>query len=264
MQEEEEDAAPLMADDEFYPEDHVDKIIDDDPISRRNKQFFGCYGQQSFKRFNLHFLEDEVIIFASGNTYQIYNIKTHQKQLFYGQDTDGVGSIAVHPDKNYFAVAEKGNLPNIYIYEYPSLRLYRILRKGTDKVYSHVEFSVTGTKLASVGGNPDYTLTVWDWKAQKVILKCKAFSQEIYRTSFSPFTDDILFTCGSTHIKFWRMAQTFTGLKLQGEIGKFGQLDLSDVTGFAEMPDGKVVSGTDYGTLILWEGNLVKAHLVLE
>jgi len=36
------------------------------------------------------------------------------------------------------------------------------------------------------------------------------------------------------------------------------------VTGFAELPDGKVVSGSDYGTLILWEGNLVKAHLVLD
>lgn len=41
------------------------------------------------------------------------------------------------------------------------------------------------------------------------------------------------------------MAQTFTGLKLQGEIGKFGALDLSDVTGLAELPDGKVVSGTE-------------------
>jgi hypothetical protein len=60
------------------------------------------------------------------------------------------------------------------------------------------------------------------------------------------------------------MAKTFTGLKLQGEIGKFGQLELSDVTGFAELPDGKIVSGTEYGTLVLWEGNLVKAHLVLD
>ena len=59
------------------------------------------------------------------------------------------------------------------------------------------------------------------------------------------------------------MAQTFTGLKLQGEIGKFGALDLSDVTGLAECPDGKVVSGTEQGNLVLWEGNLVKAHLVL-
>lgn len=144
------------------------------------------------------------------------------------------------------------------------MRLYRILRKGTENLYAHIEFSVSGTKLASVGGNPDYTITVWDWVGQRVILKAKAFSQEVFRVSFSPFTDDILFTSGSGHIRFWRMAQTFTGLKLQGEIGKFGQLELSDVTGFAELPDGKIVSGSEYGTLILWEGNLVKAHLVLD
>ena len=93
-------------------------------------------------------------------------------------------------------------------------------------------------------------------------MKAKAFSQEVFKVTFSPFTDDILFTCGSGHIRFWKMAQTFTGLKLQGEIGKFGQLELSDVTGVAELPDGKVLCGSEYGTLILWDGNLVKAHLV--
>ena len=59
------------------------------------------------------------------------------------------------------------------------------------------------------------------------------------------------------------MAQTFTGLKLQGEGAKYGQLEISDVYGFAELPDGKVLSGTEQGTMILWEGVLVKAHLVL-
>jgi WD40 repeat protein len=28
------------------------------------------------------------------------------------------------------------------------------------------------------------------------------------------------------------------------------------------LPDGKVLSGTEQGTLMLWEGNTVKAHLV--
>lgn len=175
-----------------------------------------------------------------------------------------MGSIAVHPSKKYFAIAEKGRMPNIYIYEYPSLKLYRVLRNGTETLYSHVEFSSSGHKLASVGGNPDFTITVWEWINEKVILKAKAFSQEVYKVTFSPFTDDILFTCGSGHIRFWKMAQTFTGLKLQGEIGKFGQLELSDVTGIGELPDGKVLCGTEYGTLILWDGNLVKAHLVLD
>lgn len=36
------------------------------------------------------------------------------------------------------------------------------------------------------------------------------------------------------------------------------------MTGVAELPDGKVVCGSEYGTLILWDGNLVKAHLVLD
>ena len=60
------------------------------------------------------------------------------------------------------------------------------------------------------------------------------------------------------------MAQTFTGLKLQGENAKYGQLELSDASGYQELPDGKIVSGSEYGTIILWEGNLVKAHLVLD
>lgn len=88
-------------------------------------------------------------------------------------------------------------------------------------------------------------LTVWDWKKEQVILNCKAFSQEIYRVSFSPTSDGQLTTSGTGHIRFWKMAKTFTGLKLQGEIGKFGQFPISDVTGYVEFPDGKVLSGTE-------------------
>lgn len=107
-------------------------------------------------------------------------------------------------------------------------------------------------------------LTVWDWKSEKVILRAKAFSQDIFRVAFSPYVEGQLITSGTGHIRFWKMASTFTGLKLQGDIGKFGQLELSDVSGFAELPDGKVLCGTEYGTLLLWEGNLVKAQLVGE
>lgn len=40
--------------------------------------------------------------------------------------------IKVNPSKDYFAVAEKGKRPNILLYEYPSLRVYRILRGKRD------------------------------------------------------------------------------------------------------------------------------------
>lgn len=57
------------------------------------------------------------------------------------------------------------------------------------------------------------------------------------------------------------MADTFTGLKLQGEIGKFGKSELSDIVGYVELPDGKVLSGSESGILLLWDGNIVKCEI---
>lgn len=41
--------------------------------------------------------------------------------------------------------------------------------------------------------------------------------------------------------RFWKMARTFTGLKLQGELGRFGRTEISDIEGYRELPDGKVI-----------------------
>lgn len=54
-----------------------------------------------------------------------------------------------------------------------------------------MDFTVTGEKLASVGQAPDFMLTVWDWKYEKVILHCKAFGQDVakVRTSIPVYAD---------------------------------------------------------------------------
>lgn len=257
-----EEEEVLMADTQYYSDTHVDKDLPDSSIPKKYSRYNGCFGMESYKRFNLQLIEPHVLLYSNGNIYEFYDMKDKTRKIYHGRDTDGIGSIAVHPTRKYFAVAEKGIMPNIYIYDYPDLKLYRICRGGTERAYSHVEFSKRGDKLASVGSAPDYTITVWNWKSQKVILKSKAFSQEVYRVSFSPYTDGVLVSAGMGHIKFWKMANTFTGLKLKGELGKFGKLELSDVTGYSELPDGKVLSGTEYGTMILWEGRNIKAHLV--
>lgn len=68
-----------------------------------------------------------------------------------------------------------------------------------------------------------------------------------------------LYTSGTGHIRFWRMAETFTGLKLQGNIGKFGALEISDINGYLELPNFKVLAGAESGDLLLWDGGLVEA-----
>ena len=63
------------------------------------------------------------------------------------------------------------------------------------------------------------------------------------------------------YYRFWKMADTFTGLKLQGELGKFGKTEISDIEGYVELPDGKVLSGTENGNMLLWEGGLIKVEI---
>lgn len=126
-----------------------------------------------------------------------------------------------------------------------------------------MDFSSDGDMLASVSTSPDFMLTIWDWKDEKMGLHSKAFGQDVWNVKFSKDDGKRLTTSGIGHIRFWKMASTFTGLKLQGHIGKFGKIDLSDVESFVELPDGKVLSGTEVGSLLLWEGNFIKCRFVL-
>lgn len=57
------------------------------------------------------------------------------------------------------------------------------------------------------------------------------------------------------------MANTFTGLKLQGKLGKFGKIELSNIEGFVILPDGKVLTGSIWGNLLLWEDDLIKLQI---
>jgi WD40 repeat protein len=124
-----------------------------------------------------------------------------------------------------------------------------------------LSLSKDGSKLGSVGAYPDFLLTVWDWEDERIVLHTKAFSQEVFNVSFSPDDAGVLLTSGTGHIRFWKMAATFTGLKLQGDIGKFGKVELSDVEAYAPLPDGKVLSSTERGALLLWDGNFIKCEI---
>ena len=119
----------------------------------------------------------------------------------------------------------------------------------------------TFDRLVSVGGFPDYSLIVWDWQAPRPMLRTKAFGQDVFNARFSPDDPGRLVTSGVGHIRFWRLAETFTGLKLQGALGKFGKMDISDIRSFAQMPNGMVLSGSEGGMLLLWDGGLIKTAI---
>ncbi|KAJ3417018.1 Cilia- and flagella-associated protein 44 [Chytridiales sp. JEL 0842] len=251
---------------EYYDLDALANFDDSLKLMPKDSLALHCaFGLDSFKRNNLHYLDEFTLLTSIGNILVLINLKTLEQTYYQGIRDGSIGAIAVHPSKNYIAVAEVHPLsPNIYIFEYPSMKLYRILRGSTTKAYANLCFTISGDKLASVGSDPDYMLTIWKWKDEHVILKSKAFSQDVYKVAFAPDSDGFLTTSGMGHIKFWSMSDTFTGLKLKGYLGKFGASELTDISAFIQLPDGKVLSSTETGNLLLWDGGMIKCELAMK
>ncbi|XP_071957578.1 cilia- and flagella-associated protein 44-like isoform X2 [Antedon mediterranea] len=237
------------------------KVAEDSGLPLDLLKIHHSFGYDCLKHHNLLMLDANTIIFIAGNMVQLLDITTNEQKYIRSTSGGGIGAIAVHPSGKYFAVAEKGVMPNINIYEFPSLKLYRILREGTETAYAHIDFNPSGSLLASVGSSPDFMLTVWNWADEVIMLRSKAFSQDVFRVTFSPDNEGQLTTSGIGHIRFWKMAHTFTGLKLQGQLGKFGRTAISDIRGYIELPDGKVLSGTEWGNMLLWDGGLIKVEI---
>ncbi|TSK98448.1 Cilia- and flagella-associated protein 44 [Bagarius yarrelli] len=173
----------------------------------------------------------------------LLDIHTKRQRYIHSCSGGGIGAIMPHPSREYFAMAEKGKKPDIIIYKYPSLQPYRNLQGGTAKAYSCVNFNHDGTLLASVGGAPDYMLTLWDWNQEQVVLRCKAFSQDIYRVTFSPDNPGQLTTSGSGHIKSeLTHVYTFTPLFILVEIGR---------------KDGRTCHSAPIQQFVLDEGELI-------
>ncbi|KAL7678951.1 putative WD40/YVTN repeat-like-containing domain superfamily, WD40-repeat-containing [Plasmopara halstedii] len=247
-------------------------------ISRDHLVFADMFGRDTCKRHILHVLEPRkegvhggILLTAVGNTVQILNMSlqvatsdssVQTRRYLFGFSGSGIGCLAVHPSRQFFAVGEKGEKPNITIYRYPQITVSHVLRNGTERAYASVEFSTDGDKLASLGNSPDYLLTVWNWRREHILLRCKAFGQDVFTVRFAPTDSGFLATSGVGHIRFWKMAATFTGLKLQGDIGKFGKSELSDIEAFCVLPDKKVLSGTERGVLLLWDGNFIKCEIL--
>ncbi|KAG5509480.1 hypothetical protein JKF63_06791 [Porcisia hertigi] len=212
---------------------------------------------------SLHFnavgyLGDNTLLTSGGKFVLFVHLDSGLVESQDGPLDGAVGAVAVHPSRSSYVVGERcPEHPLLGVYEWPSRAQLNTLEGGAEVGYSTLAFNTEGTRLASVASAPDYTIAVWDWQSASLLLRSKCFNSDVYSVAFSRFDDALLVTGGAGHIKFWTMADTFTGKKLQGSLGKFGRHEISDVAAFVILGDGKVLSGSDSGDLILWEGDLI-------
>ncbi|KAH8333140.1 hypothetical protein KR074_006765, partial [Drosophila pseudoananassae] len=222
------------------------------------------FGYDCKKLFNLVLVDPDTLIFASGNFLNYFSISrqeiTFQETIF----GCGIGFITKneHPDyPNLFTVGENGPTPTVYIYEYPSLDVRIKLRNAAKACFTAGSYNKTGELFASQAGYPDFIITIWRWEKGEVVLRAKSFQSDILFVHFSEFNPILLCSSGLSHIKFWKMANTFTGLKLKGDLGRFGKTDFSDIYAMFMLSDENVISGCDWGNMLLWQAGLIKFEI---
>lgn len=216
--------------------------------------------------------QSDDMLYIAGNYIVQFNTRTRWRRFVPSIDGAGISCMCVlyDHDQTYLVVGEKssnkqGNMmPSIYIRSFPDFDVVKRLKGGAEYGYACMDVSLDGKRVCSVGMRPDYTLVVWDFDTETILLQAKAFGHDVYRVCFSPYDKNggRIVTSGVGHIRFWEMANTFTGVKLKGTIGKFGKADLSDIHCFAELPSGKVLTGSEAGYLLLWEEGYVKCRFV--
>ncbi|KAI3379748.1 hypothetical protein SNEBB_009742 [Seison nebaliae] len=215
-------------------------------------------GADLTRRYNLILLEQEKLMMIAGRYVLIFDVKTRKIEWLQALGDNTVNSITVQTSGTYFALGEKGESPKVLIFQTSDYKLVNILREGTKYGYADLAFNKDGKLIATLGMQPDYMLTIWSWNTESILMRTKAFSQEVFKITFSEDLEGYLCSSGQGHIKFWKMETTFTGLKLKGELGRFGQTELSDIEAFFQLPDGKVVSGCEWGNLLVWDTGIIK------
>jgi len=56
-------------------------------------------GFDVYKRENLHLIENDVLIYATGSSVVFHTISTGTKEYLLGLDDSGVSSVTVHPNR---------------------------------------------------------------------------------------------------------------------------------------------------------------------
>ncbi len=158
------------------------------------------FGARSDVPNNVHFVDENIVLYPAGHCLILHDTETKSQRFIYGSKASVGGrgnlmevslsglssvtggapgqaslarteitAVAVSPNKEHIAVAERGERASILIYDAKTLKKKKILStsEAASKEYVSLAFSPDSKYLLSQGGSPNFSLINWAWDQVK-------------------------------------------------------------------------------------------------
>lgn len=228
------------------------------------------FGLKADAKNNIHYLEENVVLYPAGHNIIIYNTDTKVQRFIHGSDMNGpqgateITALAVSPNKRYVAVAEKGvERATITVFDVRTLKKRKALSTPDchSREYVSMCFSPDNKNLLTQGGAPDWALINWVWGKSKPlqITRVESKSNPIYQCSFCPSDPTVIAVTGKNTLLFFRAEEGAVALK-PIETSLY-EREAEDYLCHSWCAGRKMVVGTSTGNILYFENEMFRATL---
>ncbi|KAF5888302.1 cilia- and flagella-associated protein 57, partial [Clarias magur] len=211
------------------------------------------FGLRTGVKNNLHFTDEQTVVFPCGNNCARYNIHQRCYKFISGTErSQGMQALAISPNWRYLAVSECGERGTITVYDlqHEQSRKRKVLTGGDVGVQEFVctAFSSDSKYLLGQGGGPDWTLFYWMWEKNRVMATVKSTnSGPVHQVSFNPQDNTQICVSGYGTFKLFRYVD---GALKQTNSAK---LETQNILSHAWMSEERIIAGTETGRLLVFE-----------
>lgn len=212
-------------------------------------------GADSDANGGLCLLNENTIAYPAANQIVLHDTSDSSQQFI---NTGGVTAISASHSTNILAVAEKGD---VKLYDTSTLRCKRTLAtKATNDIIS-LSLSRDAKKCLTLGGSPDYVLTMWDVDRSAVFATLKLSTvtkKDLTSVSMSPDCSQIC-VIGEKVIRLFNLSTTTQRFQAV----KATDLSLSpNYTAQLFLVNGDLVIGSDSGSLLVLGDDMESKQLL--
>jgi len=190
-------------------------------------------------------------VFPLGSTVVIRNVANPSEQHFLQGHSDNVTCLTVSPSGRYMASGQQTHMgfqADVIVWDLESLSMVHRLKLHKVKVEA-ISFNCDESYLATLGGDDDLALVIWDLQDGSAICGSPASNKPVRAVQFLNHDPKALVTAGEQSLKLWHFDAELRKVKpTPCQLGKFSRTLISVLI---DDDDETVWTGTSSGDIML-------------